>query len=97
MSTTSSHRLGAEASASARIDRSREITFTVDGKTFTGFAGDTVASAMLGAGLKACGPSLYLQRPRGIMSAGVETSTAAWDHSLVMMMMMKRSVVNSIV
>ncbi len=76
MSTTSSHRLGAEASASARIDRSREITFTVDGKTFTGFLGDTVASAMLGAGLKACGPSLYLQRPRGIMSAGVEEANA---------------------
>ncbi|GAA1873591.1 sarcosine oxidase subunit alpha family protein [Paeniglutamicibacter psychrophenolicus] len=76
MSTTSSHRLGAEASASARIDRGREITFTVDGKELSGFAGDTVASAMLGAGLKACGPSLYLDRPRGIMSSGVEESNA---------------------
>ncbi|RAX49313.1 ferredoxin [Arthrobacter sp. AQ5-05] len=31
---------------------------------------------MLGAGLKACGPSLYLDRPRGIMSSGVEESNA---------------------
>lgn len=76
MSTTSSHRLGAEASASARIDRSRPISFTVDGQELSGYAGDTVASAMLGAGLKTCGESLYLQRPRGIMSSGVEESNA---------------------
>ncbi|GAA3328247.1 sarcosine oxidase subunit alpha family protein [Paeniglutamicibacter sulfureus] len=76
MSTTSSHRLGEEATASARIDRTRELSFTVDGKAFTGFAGDTVASAMLGAGIRACGDSLYLKRPRGIVSAGVEESNA---------------------
>ncbi|MCV9993179.1 sarcosine oxidase subunit alpha family protein [Paeniglutamicibacter sp. ZC-3] len=76
MSTTSSHRLGADAAASARIDRTRELSFTVDGKAFTGFAGDTVASAMLGAGIRACGDSLYLKRPRGIVSAGVEESNA---------------------
>ncbi|MBV1778896.1 sarcosine oxidase subunit alpha family protein [Paeniglutamicibacter sp. ABSL32-1] len=76
MSTTSSHRLGAEATASARIDRTRELSFTVDGKSFSGFAGDTVASAMLGAGIRSCGDSLYLKRPRGIVSAGVEESNA---------------------
>ncbi len=76
MSTTSSHRLGADAAFSARIDRSKPISFTVDGKSLTGFAGDTVASAMLGAGLRACGDSLYLKRPRGIVSAGVEESNA---------------------
>ncbi|MFF5794495.1 sarcosine oxidase subunit alpha family protein [Paeniglutamicibacter sp. NPDC012692] len=76
MSTTSSRRLDAQASTSARIDRSRPLNFTVDGKAFTGFAGDTVASAMLGAGVKACGPSLYLNRPRGIMSSGVEEANA---------------------
>lgn len=76
MSTTSSHRLGAEAAVSARIDRTRELSFTVDGKSYTGFAGDTVASAMLGAGLRACGDSLYLKRPRGIVSSGVEESNA---------------------
>ncbi|MFI8414577.1 sarcosine oxidase subunit alpha family protein [Paeniglutamicibacter gangotriensis] len=76
MSNTSSHRLGAEASASARIDRGREISFTVDGQQLSGFAGDTVASAMLGAGIRACGDSLYLKRPRGIVAAGVEESNA---------------------
>ncbi|MGB8939165.1 MAG: FAD-dependent oxidoreductase, partial [Streptomyces sp.] len=76
MSTTSSHRLGAQASASARIDRTKQISFTVDGQQLTGFAGDTVASAMLGAGLRTCGNSLYLDRPRGIVSSGVEESNA---------------------
>ena len=84
MSITSSHRLGAEASASARIDRGREITFTVDGKSVNGFAGDTVASAMLGAGIRACGPSLYLKRPRGIVSSGVaDGGRIATSHALV--------------
>ncbi|MET0872635.1 MAG: FAD-dependent oxidoreductase, partial [Paeniglutamicibacter terrestris] len=76
MSTTSSHRLGADVTTSARIDRTRALSFTVDGTSYTGFAGDTVASAMLGAGIRACGDSLYLGRPRGIVAAGVEESNA---------------------
>ena len=77
MSTTAqSRRLDASRAPHARIDRASTLTFTVDGEKLTGHPGDTVASAMLAAGRIACGPSLYLGRPRGIMSAGVEESNA---------------------
>ncbi len=59
-----------------RIDRSTTLTFTVDGATLTGHPGDTVASAMIANGRLAAGNSLYEDRPRGILSAGVEESNA---------------------
>jgi len=58
-----------------RIDRSRPLTFTWNGEPFTGFAGDTLASALLGAGVDALGRSVTLDRPRGVMSAGLEEAT----------------------
>ena len=59
-----------------RIDRETLCTFTVDGVTYTGHPGDTIASALLAAGRIAVGSSLYEGRPRGIMSAGIEESNA---------------------
>lgn len=58
------------------IDQTRPITFTVDGQAYTGFAGDTIASALIAAGRIDCGASTYLKRPRGILSAGIEESNA---------------------
>ncbi|GAA2177505.1 sarcosine oxidase subunit alpha family protein [Arthrobacter parietis] len=58
------------------IDRSRLLRFTVDGEELTGHPGDTVASALLANGRIAAAPSLYLGRPRGIVSAGVEEPNA---------------------
>ncbi|HKF61557.1 MAG TPA: 2Fe-2S iron-sulfur cluster-binding protein, partial [Dongiaceae bacterium] len=55
-----------------RIDRKREIAFTLDGRRMTGFAGDTLASALLGAGVTLVGRSFKYHRPRGLLSAGVE-------------------------
>lgn len=72
MSTTQSHRLA----EGGRIDRGAELTFTVDGKSYAGYQGDTVASALLANGVLRCGNSMYLGRPRGIMSAGVEETNA---------------------
>jgi sarcosine oxidase, subunit alpha len=62
--------------AGGRIDRSAAVTFTVDGQEFTGHAGDTLASAMLANGRVAVGNSMYLDRPRGYLSAGVEEANA---------------------
>ncbi|MFD1213132.1 2Fe-2S iron-sulfur cluster-binding protein, partial [Arthrobacter sp. GCM10027362] len=76
MSTTQTHRLPADRVAGGRIDRGAELTFTVDGKSYTGYRGDTVASALLANGVIRCGNSMYLDRPRGIMSAGVEETNA---------------------
>lgn len=59
-----------------RIDRTSTLNFTVDGQAFTGHPGDTVASALIAAGQVRIGNSLYENRPRGIISAGVEESNA---------------------
>ena len=71
-----SQRLAAPAGAAARIDRNKPLSFTLDGEPYTGYAGDTLASALLAAGKVTVGNSLYLGRPRGIMSAGVEEPNA---------------------
>ena len=41
----------------SRIDRSKRVTITFDGKSIAGFEGDTVASAVLAAGQKIFGRS----------------------------------------
>jgi len=59
-----------------RLDRSQRLEFTWDGKPLTGFAGDTLASALMANGEQIIGRSFKYHRPRGIMSAGVEESGA---------------------
>ncbi|WP_455836308.1 2Fe-2S iron-sulfur cluster-binding protein [Pseudarthrobacter siccitolerans] len=66
----------ARLAAGGRIDRTISWRFTVDGEEFTGHPGDTLASALLANGRVAAGNSLYEDRPRGIMSAGVEEANA---------------------
>ena len=58
------------------IDRSSSVEFEFDGRTLTGFAGDTVASALLANGVDIVGRSIYHDRPRGIVSAGPEEPNA---------------------
>jgi sarcosine oxidase subunit alpha len=58
------------------IDRTRKIAFTFDGKTYEGFAGDTLASALLANNVKLVGRSFKYHRPRGILSAGAEEPNA---------------------
>ena len=52
------------------IDRARRLQFTFDGKLFHGFAGDTLASALLANGVHLLGRSFKYHRPRGILTAG---------------------------
>ena len=70
--STQSHRL----SSGGRVDRSRELRFTVDDVEYVGHPGDTVASALLANGRIEVGPSIYRGRPRGIVTAGVEEPNA---------------------
>jgi sarcosine oxidase subunit alpha len=58
------------------IDRSRALSFTFDGKRYSGFAGDTLASALLASGTKLVGRSFKYHRPRGIFTAGSEEPNA---------------------
>ena len=71
-----SFRLDPDRAPGHGIDRSRPVTFRVDGVDCTGFEGDTVASALIASGRIQCGPSLYLGRPRGVLGAGVEEPNA---------------------
>jgi sarcosine oxidase subunit alpha len=49
------------------IDRTRPLAFTFDGRAFSGFAGDTVTSALLAAGQTLLGRSFKYHRPRGVL------------------------------
>jgi sarcosine oxidase, subunit alpha len=59
-----------------RIDRNRPIQFTFDGRRYEGFAGDTLASALLANDVHLVGRSLKYHRPRGVVSAGSEEPNA---------------------
>ena len=60
----------------AHIDRTKPITFTFDGKKLSGFAGDTLASALLANGKTLLGRSFKYHRPRGVIAAGLEEPNA---------------------
>ena len=59
-----------------RIDRSRPLAFSFDGKAREGFAGDTLASALMACGVSLVGRSFKLRRPRGIVASGAEEPNA---------------------
>jgi sarcosine oxidase, subunit alpha len=58
------------------IDQSRPIVFTFDGLDYQGYAGDTLASALIANGVHLVGRSFKYHRPRGILSAGAEEPNA---------------------
>ena len=59
-----------------RIDRTRPLEFSFDGRRYPGFAGDTLASALLANGVQLLGRSFKYHRPRGLLSAGSEEPNA---------------------
>src|SRR5215468_9143711 len=59
-----------------RIDRTKSARFSFNGVHYTGFAGDTLASALIANGVSLVGRSFKYHRPRGIMAAGVEEPNA---------------------
>lgn len=58
------------------IDRTRPLSFTFNGKNYSGFEGDTLASALLANGVKVVGRSFKYHRPRGVFTAGEEEPCA---------------------
>ena len=59
-----------------RLDRSRTVRFTFNGRSYQGFAGDTLASALLAAGELLFSRSWKYHRPRGIVTSGIEEPSA---------------------
>ncbi len=58
------------------IDRAEVLNFTFDGRRYSGFAGDTLASALLANGVHLMGRSFKYHRPRGVLAAGAEEPNA---------------------
>ncbi|WP_425101293.1 sarcosine oxidase subunit alpha family protein [Tropicibacter sp. S64] len=58
------------------IDRSKQVSFSFNGKRFTGHAGDTLASALLANDQMLMGRSFKYHRPRGVVASGAEEPNA---------------------
>ena len=58
------------------MDRARPLRFRFDGAAREGLAGDTLASALLAAGVDVVGHSVSHGRPRGVLSTGAEEPNA---------------------
>src|SRR3546814_9682002 len=58
------------------IDRSKAVDFRFAGRAFKGFAGDTLASALLANGVSIVGRSFKYHRARGILTDGIDEPNA---------------------
>jgi len=58
------------------VDRAAPLSFSFNGARFTGFRGDTLASALIANGRVFVARSFKYHRPRGIFSAGSEEPNA---------------------
>jgi sarcosine oxidase subunit alpha len=58
------------------IDRTAPIRFRFDGQNYGGFAGDTLASALIANSVRLVGRSFKYHRPRGIFTAGSDEPNA---------------------
>jgi sarcosine oxidase subunit alpha len=63
---------GLRTPSGGRIDRTQRVRFKFDGRSYEGFAGDTLASALLANGVHLVGRSFKYHRPRGFLAAGSE-------------------------
>ena len=61
---------------SGTIDRGRALRFSFDGRSYEGYAGDTLASALLANGVHLVGRSFKYHRPRGILGSGIDEPNA---------------------
>ena len=58
------------------LERSKPLRFTFNGEALAGYAGDTLASALLANGRVLLGRSFKYHRPRGVLSHGSEEPNA---------------------
>src|SRR5882757_1821218 len=63
---------GLRTPSGGRIDRTQRVRFKFDGRSYEGFAGDTLASALLANDVHLVGRSFKYHRPRGFLAAGSE-------------------------
>ena len=70
------YRLAPARDIGMAIDRHRRVRFSFDDKTYEGYAGDTLASALLANGVRTVSRSFKFRRPRGVYSSGSEEPNA---------------------
>ena len=70
---------GRLAFGGSAIDRGRPLSFTFMGRSLQGFAGDTLASALLASGQTVLARSFKYHRPRGLWGYGAEEPNAILD------------------
>ncbi len=58
------------------VDRAQPLSFTFDEQAYSGYAGDTLASALIANGVRLVGRSFKYHRPRGFLTAGSEEPNA---------------------
>ncbi len=68
--------MGFRLEQGGRIDRTKPLDFTFNGRRYRGFAGDTLASALIANGTHLTSRSFKYHRPRGILTAGAEEPSA---------------------
>ncbi|MEQ1753267.1 MAG: 2Fe-2S iron-sulfur cluster-binding protein [Micropepsaceae bacterium] len=61
------------------IDRTKPLEFSFNARRYQGYAGDTLASALVANGVRLLGRSFKYHRPRGLMAAGVDEPNAIVD------------------
>lgn len=67
---------GANRIGGGLIDRSKRLSFSFNGQPMSGYAGDTLASALIASGRRLVARSFKYHRPRGIFTAGSEEPNA---------------------
>jgi sarcosine oxidase subunit alpha len=70
---------GFRTTAGGLIDRGKPLHFTFDGHRYSGFQGDTLASALLANGVQVLGRSFKYHRPRGVWGAWFDDPNAIFD------------------
>ena len=58
------------------INRNKKLSFKFNGKSYYGYEGDTLASALIANGVHLVGRSFKYHRPRGFFGAGVDEPNA---------------------
>lgn len=66
----------ARIDGAGRVDRNRALAFTFNGRKLQGYAGDTLASALLANGIHLVARSFKYHRPRGMLTSGNEEPNA---------------------
>ncbi len=64
------------------IDRTKPLSFLFEGQGYEGYAGDTLASALVANGVTLVGRSFKYHRPRGFFAAGAEEPNGLMDITL---------------